>query len=117
MHVFGSSGVRGVAGEELTPQDAMQVAQAAGSVWATDTDRVAVARDTRTTGRTYGNAATAGLTGLGFDVDRLGIVPTPALQAYCEREGVPGLMVTASHNPPMYNGVKLVGPEGVELTR
>jgi len=117
MHVFGSSGVRGVAGEELTPQDAMQVAQAAGSVWATDTDRVAVARDTRTTGRTYGNAATAGLTGLGFDVDRLGIVPTPALQAYCEREGVPGLMVTASHNPPAYNGIKLVGRAGVELSR
>jgi len=115
MHVFGSSGVRGVAGEELTPQDVMRVAQAAGSVWTTE--RVAVARDTRTTGRTFANAATSGLTGLGFDVDRLGIVPTPGLQAYCEREGVPGLMVTASHNPPMYNGVKLVGSEGVELTR
>ena len=100
MHVFGSSGVRGVAGEELTPGDAMQVAQATGSVWATDADRVAVARDTRTTGRTYENAVTSGFTGLGFDVDRLGIVPTPGLQAYCEGEGVPGLMVTASHNPP-----------------
>ncbi|MDS0260088.1 phosphoglucosamine mutase [Haloarcula sp. S1CR25-12] len=117
MHVFGSSGVRGVAGEELTPQDAMQVAQAAGSVWTTDTERVAVARDTRTTGRTYENAVTSGFTGVGFDVDRLGIVPTPGLQAYCESEGVPGLMVTASHNPPAYNGIKLIGPEGVELTR
>lgn len=117
MHVFGSSGVRGVAGEELTPQDAMQVAQAAGSVWATDTDRVAIARDTRTTGRTYENAATSGFTGLGFDVDRLGIVPTPGLQAYCETEGVPGLMVTASHNPPAYNGIKLIGADGVELSR
>ena len=117
MHVFGSSGVRGVAGEELTTQDVMGVAQAAGSVWAPDTDRVAVARDTRTTGRTFANAAASGLTGLGFDVDRLGIAPTPALQAYCEREGVPGLMVTASHNPPMYNGIKLVGSDGVELNR
>jgi phosphomannomutase/phosphoglucomutase len=117
MHVFGSSGVRGVAGEELTPQDAMQVAQAAGSVWATDTDRVAVARDTRTTGRTFANAVTSGFTGMGFDVDRLGIVPTPGLQAYCEAEGVPGLMVTASHNPPAYNGIKLIGREGFELTR
>src|SRR6056297_1638442 len=116
MHVFGSSGVRGVAGEELTPQDAIQVAQAAGSVWATNTDRVAVARDTRTTGRTYENAVTSGFTGLGFDVDRLGIVPTPGLQAYCEAEGVPGLMVTASHNPPAYNGVKLIGASGVELS-
>ena len=117
MHVFGSSGVRGVAGEELTPADAMQVAQAAGSVWATDTDRVAIARDTRTSGRTYENAATSGFTGLGFDVDRLGVVPTPGLQAYCESEGVPGLMVTASHNPPAYNGIKLVGADGVELRR
>ncbi|PSP62351.1 phosphoglucosamine mutase [Halobacteriales archaeon QH_8_67_36] len=117
MHVFGSSGVRGVAGEELTPQDAMQVAQATGSVWATDADRVAVARDTRTTGRTYENAVTSGFTGLGFNVDRLGIVPTPGLQAYCEGEGVPGLMVTASHNPPAYNGIKLVGADGVELSR
>ncbi|PSP86045.1 phosphoglucosamine mutase [Halobacteriales archaeon QS_6_64_34] len=117
MHVFGSSGVRGVAGEELTPGDAMQVAQAAGSVWATDTDRVAIARDTRTTGRTYANAATSGFTGLGYDVDRLGVVPTPGLQAYCEAEGVPGLMVTGSHNPPAYNGIKLVGADGVELSR
>lgn len=117
MHVFGSSGVRGVAGEELTPADAMQVAQAAGSVWTTDTDRVAVARDTRTTGRTYENAVTSGFTGLGLDVDRLGVVPTPGLQAYCETERVPGLMVTASHNPPAYNGIKLIGDDGVELSR
>ena len=116
MHVFGSSGVRGVAGEELTPADVMAVAQAAGSAWS-DVDRVAVARDTRTTGRTYENAATSGLTGMGFDVDRLGVVPTPGLQTYCESESVPGLMVTASHNPPAYNGVKLLGSDGVELTR
>jgi phosphomannomutase/phosphoglucomutase len=43
-------------------------------------------------------------------------VPTPALQAYCEREAVPGVMVTASHNPPAFNGIKLVGSDGVELT-
>ncbi|WP_254272674.1 phosphoglucosamine mutase [Haloarcula marina] len=117
MHVFGSSGVRGVAGEELTPRYVSRVAEAAGSVWRDEYDRVAVARDTRTTGRTYANAATSGLTGTGFDVDRLGVVPTPGLQAHCERKGIPGLMVTASHNPPAYNGVKLVGGDGVELAR
>jgi len=117
MQVFGSSGVRGVAGDELTPRYVLRVAQATGSVWSGEYDRVAVARDTRTTGRTFTNAATSGLTGLGFDVDRLGVVPTPALQAHCEREGVPGLMITASHNPPAYNGVKLVAADGVELTR
>jgi len=116
MQVFGSSGVRGVVGRELTQRYVLRVAEAAGSVW-TDHDRVAVARDTRTTGRTLTNAATSGLTGLGFDVDRLGVAPTPALQAYCEREGVPGVMVTASHNPPEYNGIKLVAADGVELPR
>ncbi|MBX0322392.1 phosphoglucosamine mutase [Halomicroarcula sp. F13] len=117
MHVFGSSGVRGVAGEELTPRYVLRVAQAAGSVWTDEYDRVAIARDTRTSGRTFVNAATSGLTGVGFDVDRLGIAPTPGLQAYCDREGIPGVMITASHNPPAYNGVKLVGADGVELTR
>ena len=117
MHVFGSSGVRGVAGADLTPRFVLQIAQAAGSAWADDHDRVAVGRDTRTTGQTFADAATSGLTSLGLDVDRLGIVPTPGLQAYCERTGVPGLMVTASHNPPAYNGVKVVGADGVGLTR
>ncbi|MBX0296036.1 phosphoglucosamine mutase [Haloarcula nitratireducens] len=117
MHVFGSSGVRGVAGKELTPRYVLQVAEGAGSVWAGEYGRVAVARDTRITGRTYANAMTSGLTGAGFDVDRLGVVPMPALQAYCDREGVPGVMITASHNPPAYNGIKLVGPDGVEFSR
>ncbi|MFB6222093.1 MAG: phosphoglucosamine mutase [Haloarcula sp.] len=117
MQVFGSSGVRGVAGDELTPRYVLRVAQAAGDVWRDDHDHVAIARDTRTTGRTFTNAATSGLTTVGFDVDRLGVIPTPGLQAYCEREGIPGVMITASHNPAAYNGVKLIGADGVELTR
>ncbi|MFW6265167.1 MAG: phosphoglucosamine mutase [Halanaeroarchaeum sp.] len=114
MKVFGSSGTRGVANEELTPSFVLRVAQAAGTVW--DADRAAVARDTRTTGRMLANAATSGLQSVGSDVDRLGVVPTPGLQSYCEAEGVPGVMITASHNPPEYNGVKLIGADGVELS-
>ena len=117
MHVFGSSGVRGVAGSELTPEYVLRIAQAAGSVWADDHDRVAIGRDTRTTGRTYANAAASAVTSVGLDVDRVGVLPTPGLQAYCGRNGVPGLMVTASHNPPSYNGIKVVGADGVGLTR
>ena len=115
MELFGSSGVRARALAELTPADALGVAQAAGRVF--DAARVAVARDTRTTGPLFVDSVAAGLASVGSDVDRLGVVPTPALQAYCEREGVPGVMVTASHNPPEYNGIKLVGATGVELTR
>ena len=114
MEVFGSSGTRGVANEDLTPEFATRVAMAVGTVW--DVDRVALARDTRLTGGMLADAAAAGLASVGASVDRLGVVPTPALQAYAEAEGVPGLMVTASHNPPPYNGIKLVGDDGIELT-
>ena len=115
MQVFGSSGVRGVANEELTPRFALDVAQAAGTVF--EADRVALARDTRRTGEMLADSVASGLASVGCDVARLGVVPTPGLQAYCEREAVPGVMVTASHNPPEYNGIKLVGSRGVELTR
>ncbi|GGL48168.1 phosphoglucosamine mutase [Halocalculus aciditolerans] len=113
MKVFGSSGTRGVANEELTPTFALNVARAAGTFWGAE--RVGVARDTRATGRMLSNAATAGLAAVGSDVDRLGVVPTPAAQSYAEREGIPAVMITASHNPPEYNGVKLVGADGIEL--
>jgi len=115
MHGFGSSGVRGVAFQELSPADALAIASAAASVL--DPHRVAVARDTRLTGGAIADAVASGLASAGADVDRLGILPTPGLQVYCEEEGVPGVMVTASHNPPEYNGIKLVGADGVELDR
>jgi phosphomannomutase/phosphoglucomutase len=113
MKLFGSSGTRGVAGEELTPEFVLRVAKAAGSVWGAD--RVGVARDTRTTGEMFEQAAAAGLASVGCDVDRLGVTPTPAAVRYAGTESVPALVITASHNPPRYNGVKLVGSDGVEL--
>lgn len=113
MKVFGSSGTRGIANEELTPAFVQNVTKAVGTVW--QTDRVAVARDTRKTGRMLVNAAVSGLQSVGISVDRLGVLPTPGTQAYAEREGIPAVMVTASHNPAEYNGVKLIGADGVEL--
>jgi len=113
MKVFGSSGTRGVANEELTPEFVLRIAKAAGT--AGRADRVAIARDTRATGRMLADAAASGLASVGVDVDRLGVVATPGAQAYSDREGVPVLVITASHNPPEYNGVKLVGGDGVEL--
>jgi phosphomannomutase/phosphoglucomutase len=115
MSVFGSSGVRGVANEDVTPSSVLGIVRAVGPV--VDGDRFALARDTRKTGRMLADAAASGLASVGVDVSRLGVVPTPALQAHCEREGVPGVMITASHNPPAYNGVKVVGADGVELDR
>ncbi|KAB1192916.1 phosphoglucosamine mutase [Haloferax sp. MBLA0076] len=114
MKLFGSSGTRGVVGESLTPEFVLRVAKAAGTVWTAD--RVAIARDTRTTGEMFVNAATSGLASVGVDVDDLGVVPTPAAVRYCEAQSIPGVVITASHNPPEFNGVKLVGEDGVELS-
>ncbi|MCQ4331928.1 phosphoglucosamine mutase [Natronomonas sp. F2-12] len=114
MDIFGSSGVRGVVGEEITPSFVGQVAAAAGTVL--DTESVAVARDTRTTGRMFVDAAASALAAVGCSVRRLGVVPTPGAQAYAERHAVPAVVITASHNPPQYNGLKLIGADGIELT-
>jgi len=113
MKLFGSSGTRGVVGDGLSPEFVLRIAKAAGTVWAAD--RVFVARDTRTTGEMLANAAVSGLASVGVDVDRLGATPTPAAVRYAEVHARPGLVITASHNPPEYNGVKLVGADGVEL--
>ena len=113
MQLFGSSGTRGVVGDGLSPEFVLRIAKAAGTVWSAD--RVFVARDTRTSGEMFENAAASGLASVGVDVDRLGPTPTPAAVRYADVHERPGLVITASHNPPAYNGVKLVGADGVEL--
>ena len=114
MELFGSSGTRGTVGEAMTPSLVLRVARAAGTVW--DAERVALGRDTRTSGEMLADAAASGLASVGVDVTRLGVLPTPGVATYCVREGVPAVVVTASHNPSDYNGVKLIDDEGVELT-
>ena len=113
MGVFGSSGVRGIVNEELTPTFVERLAAAAGSVL--ESDHVAIARDTRISGPMFVNAAAAGFMSVGVDVDRLGVLPTPGLQDYLQRTGRFGCMITASHNPREYNGVKLFDAGGREL--
>jgi len=118
MKVFGSSGIRGIVNETLTPEYALHVAMAAGTCWrqVSGAERVAVAHDTRTSGRLFARAAESGLSSVGLDVEYLGTVPTPAAQVYADDHDVPALVVTASHNPPQHNGIKLIGPDGIELS-
>ncbi|WP_311170367.1 phosphoglucosamine mutase [Halobellus ordinarius] len=113
MKLFGSSGTRGVVGDGLTPEFVLRIAKGAGTVW--DADRIAVARDTRTSGEMLSNAAASGLASVGVDVDRLGPAPTPSAVRYAGETEQPALVITASHNPAEYNGVKLVGADGIEL--
>lgn len=110
--LFGTNGVRGIAGEDLTPDLVFSIGRALGSVRC---GRIAVGRDTRTSGEMLGKALKAGLLATGCDVYDCGILPTPALQ-YLVRDGFSGgAMITASHNPPEYNGVKIIEPDGTEM--
>jgi phosphomannomutase/phosphoglucomutase len=110
--LFGTNGVRGVAGKDLTPELVFSIGRALGKM---RQGRIAVGRDTRTSGETLGKALKAGLLATGCDVYDCGILPTPALQ-YLVRDGYDGgAMITASHNPPEYNGVKIIEPDGTEM--
>lgn len=107
---FGSSGIRGRFGDEITPELALRI----GRALAGTTDSVVLARDARTTGPTIENALVSGITAGGATVDRMGVAPTPAL-AHAVREGERGVMVTASHNPAPDTGFKLFTPGGASL--
>ena len=105
MGLFGTAGVRGPVTDRLTPDLAVQFGQAVASELAVPDLVVSVARDGRTSGPALEAAVTAGLLAGGVTVQRLGVVTTPLL-AFASRSGV-GVMVTASHNPPGDNGLKL----------
>jgi len=107
MALFGSSGIRGLTIDGFTPDLAMRIGGVVGTLYG----RVILGRDTRTTGQMLERALVAGLTSAGAEVFLTGMVSTPTL-AYACRDFNCGLMVTASHNPPEYNGVKMWNPDG-----
>lgn len=113
MGVFGSSGVRGVVNDDLTPAFVERVAAAVGTEW--EAERAAIARDTRLSGQLFANAAAAGFMSAGVEVERVGVVPTPGLQDHIRRTGDFGCMITASHNPREYNGMKFFAAGGREI--
>jgi len=105
--LFGTSGIRGVVNQDLSPDFCRQVALAIGTTLP-PASTVCIATDTRTSGDMIKKAVTAGLRSCSINVVNLGILPTPAL-AVLTRESVfaAGIMITASHNPPEFNGIKL----------
>jgi phosphomannomutase/phosphoglucomutase len=111
--VFREYDIRGVAGTDLTEETVGLVARALGTqVKAAGGSRVVVGRDVRLSGPAFHRAALAGLTATGCDVVDLGVVPTPLTYFAAQTLDVHGLcMITGSHNPPEYNGMKIgVGP-------
>lgn len=110
--LFGTNGVRGVVGESMSPGLVLRIGQALGSM---RPGRIAIGRDTRTSGAMLVHALKAGLMAAGCDVVDCGVLPTPALQYIVRDTFAAGAMITASHNPPEYNGVKIVERDGTEM--
>ncbi len=125
--LFGTDGVRGVAGQDLTSQLALDVSRAAATVLhdsgafeakesACRRPLAVVGRDPRASGEFLEAAVVAGLAGSGVDVLRLGVIPTPAVAFLTRDLGAElGVMLSASHNPAPDNGIKLFGHGGFKL--
>src|SRR3989441_5823529 len=114
--LFGTNGIRGVVGKEINVDFSYKVGSSAGILFRPGP--VAVGRDGRTSGMMLCEGVVAGLLSQGCDVTDYGLTTTPAMQFLVKKEkAVGGLMVTASHNPPEYNGFKLIDSNGVEVSR
>lgn len=112
---FGTDGVRGRAGFELTVELALRLGRAAGKAFRPE--KVLLARDTRVSGPALSAAAAAGLAAEGCTVFDAGVLPSPAVSHLLPREKFQlGLVVSASHNPPEDNGLKFYNPEGYKLS-
>ena len=113
--LFGSSGVRGLVNSFLTPELACKVGLAVAS--RVNAKKALVARDTRVSGSMIEDALVSGLLAAGVRVSLLGAVPTPVL-AYLTRllKTDVGFMLTASHNPPQYNGIKIFDGDSLSYT-
>jgi len=113
--LFGTNGIRGVANKELTPEMTIKVGSAIGTFFGRK--NLLVGHDARTSGPMFAKAAIAGLTATGCNVFFAGMAPTPALQYAVKNHGMDGgVIITASHNPPEYNGIKVVWNDGVEIS-
>ena len=116
---FGTDGVRGEANVELTPELAFKLGRFGGYVLSqheTEAPKVFVGRDTRISGKMLESALVAGLLSVGIHVYKLGVLATPAVAYLVKTEGASaGVMISASHNPALDNGIKFFGGDGFKL--
>lgn len=116
--LFGTDGVRGIANEDLTPELAFKIGRAGAYILTEgNSGSIVVGKDTRASGDMLEAALIAGITSIGLNVISLGIIPTPAV-AYLTRkyEALAGVMISASHNPGEYNGIKFFNEKGLKLS-
>lgn len=117
--LFGTDGVRGVANDELTCELAMNIGRAAATVLTDNNHRhpkILIGKDTRISSDMLEAAMIAGLCSVGANVVRLGVVPTPAVAFLVGKyKADAGVMLTASHNPCEFNGIKIFSGDGYKL--
>ncbi len=113
--LFGTNGIRGLVNKELTPEMAINVASSIGTFF--KRKNLLLGYDARTSGPMFAKAVIAGLTSTGCNVFFAGMAPTPALQFAVKNHGMDGgVIITASHNPPEYNGIKVIWNDGIEIS-
>jgi len=118
MKLFGTDGVRGMAGEKITAMMTMRLAMAAGIYFRKHsvTNKILVGKDTRKSGYMVENALVSGLTAVGYDVRQIGPMPTPAIAFLTEDLRCDaGIMISASHNAYHDNGIKFFDKRGNKL--
>ena len=115
--LFGTDGIRGIANKDLTPELAFKVGRAGAYVLSKGKKgKILVGKDTRKSGDMLEAAITAGICSIGLDVISVGVVPTPAV-AYLTKKynALAGVVISASHNPVEYNGIKFFNENGFKL--
>ncbi len=113
--LFGTNGIRGTVNKELTPEMAVKAGCAIGTFFGKK--NLLVGYDARTSGPMFAKAIISGLTATGCNVFLAGMAPTPALQfAVKNHKFDGGVIITASHNPPEYNGIKVIWKDGIEIS-
>jgi phosphomannomutase/phosphoglucomutase len=113
--LFGTNGIRGLVNKELTPEITIKVGSAIGTFF--KKKNLLVGHDARTSGPMFSKAVIAGLTATGCNVFFAGMAPTPALQYAVKNHCMAGgVIITASHNPPEYNGIKVIWNDGIEIS-
>jgi len=114
--LFGTNGIRGVVNETLTPEFALRIAEAIGTFF--NGGEILLGYDGRTSSPVLASAVASGLAATSCKVYVAGMAPTPAIQYAVKKHGFDGgVIITASHNPPEYNGIKVLGNDGVEISR
>ncbi len=114
--LFGTNGIRGLVNVELTPEMAIKVGASIGTFFGKDKNLL-VGHDARTSGPMFSKAVISGLTATGCNVFFAGMAPTPSLQFAVKNHKMDGgVIITASHNPPEYNGIKVIWSDGIETS-